>query len=540
MMAIVLGLRLGRWGVIGFSVLAFASSFIQAVAFYQIAGHSAAQRAAFAQTMTQLASQLTLILPPPTRLDTVGGYVQWRSFGGLAIVFAVWALVSASGAARGDEERGLVGAVLAAGMTRFGWLASRVAAFAAACLIAALASGLGLVAEAAVGGESIGFSPVIEACVALAALGLSCYSLTLLVAQVTSARFATAAAGGVLLTLFLANTLSRTFTWLTSWRSLSPFHYYELNQPLVPGGPFDLRATLIMFAIALVAAAAAAAIFQSRDLGSPLFRPPARRHHASYEPSSSPLWRIAVVRGLYERRGGLAMWAAGLAALSVLFVTVTKAVIQPLLSIPALTQYFGGFVGGQLYTSFLGNFWLTFAQLLFAGFAIAQVARWSAEDADGRLEMTLSTSQSRAGVVVERALVLTLGAALVAAVSGLAVAITAHYQAMSVSAERLTEGTLLLVPFALVFAAAGSVLAAWNPRAAVGLLGGLAFVSYLVDELGPLFKWPAWVQDLSAFKLFGMPLSSGVDLGGLAIMVAIILVGFGASILVMERRDVGA
>src|SRR5450756_105818 len=115
-------------------------------------------------------------------------------------------------------------------------------------------------------------------------------------------------------------------------------------------------------------------------------------------------------------------------------------------------------------------------------------SRPSAEDADGRLEMTLSTSQSRAGVVVERALVLTLGAALVAAVSGLAVAIAAHYQAMSVSAERLTEGTLLLVPFALVFAAAGAVLASWNPRAAVGLLGGLAFASYLVDELGPLFR----------------------------------------------------
>jgi hypothetical protein len=99
---------------------------------------------------------------------------------------------------------------------------------------------------------------------------------------------------------------------------------------------------------------------------------------------------------------------------------------------------------------------------------------------------------------------------------------------------------LLLVPFALVFAAAGAVLAAWNPRAAVGLLGGLAFASYLLNELGPLFKWPGWVQDLSAFKLFGTPLSTGVDRGGLAIMIAIILVGFGASILLMERRDVGA
>jgi uncharacterized membrane protein len=111
---------------------------------------------------------------------------------------------------------------------------------------------------------------------------------------------------------------------------------------------------------------------------------------------------------------------------------------------------------------------------------------------------------------------------------------------MDVSRERLAEGTLLLVPFALVFAAAGAVLAAWNPRAAVGLLGGLAFASYLVDELGPLFKWPTWIQDLSAFKLFGTPLSTGVDRWGLVIMIAIILVGFGASILLMERRDVGA
>jgi hypothetical protein len=40
--------------------------------------------------------------------------------------------------------------------------------------------------------------------------------------------------------------------------------------------------------------------------------------------------------------------------------------------------------------------------------------------------------------------------------------------------------------------------------------------------------------------LFGTPLSSGVDRAGLLTMAAIIVVGFGASILVMERRDVGA
>ena len=134
---------------------------------------------------------------------------------------------------------------------------------------------------------------------------------------------------------------------------------------------------------------------------------------------------------------------------------------------------------------------------------------------------------------------LAAGAFFVAAISGLAVVYASHAQGIEVDHARATAASLLLVPFALVFAAAGSLLAAWSPRAAVGLLGGLAFASYVMSQLGPLFKWPPWVQDLSIFKLYGTPLSSGIDPTGLLIMVAVIVVGFGASILVMERRDVG-
>jgi len=540
MTAFVLGLRLGRWGVVGFSALAFFSSLVQALAFFQLAGHTAADRAAFGKSMTQLATSLTLILPPPTRLDTVGGYVGWRSFGGLAIVFAVWALVSAGGAARGDEERGLVEAALAASLTRFEWIMSRLMAFAGASFVAAALGGLGLLVGTIKGDDSVSLVGLLEQAVALAALALSCYALTLLVGQLTSARIATAAAGMLLLALFLVNTLSRTFTWLTSVRWVSPFHYYELNHPLVPGSGLDLRATAVMLLIALVAGGAAAAAFAARDLGSPLLRLPARSQPSTYERSRNPAWRVPVVRGLYERRIGLLVWATGIAFLGAVFVSLTKTVIQPLMSIPALTQFFGGFVQGRLYTSFLGFFWLSTAELLFAAFAIAQVARWSAEDSDGRLELILSQPQSRAIVVLERAVVLALGAAVIAALSGVVVAIASHNQGMDVSNERLAEGSLLLIPFALVFAAGGSVLAAWNPRAAVGLLGAFAFVSYMIAEVGPLLKWPAWLQDFSAFKLFGMPLSSGIDRAGLLTMIAIIIVGFGASILLMERRDVGA
>ncbi len=540
MTATVLGLRLGRWGIVGFSAGGFLSSLIQAVAFYQIAGHTPAERLAFGQSMTALASRFTVILPPPSRLDTVGGYVQWRSFGGLAILFAVWALASASGAARGDEERGLVEAVLASGVSRLGLIASRTAAFAASSFVAALAAGLGLVVGAANGGDGFSIRSVLEESMVLAALALSCYSLTLLVAQIGAARIAAAAAGTLLLVLFLVNSLSHTYASLSSVRWLSPFHYYEISEPLSPGGAFDVRATMMLIAIALVASIAASLAFAYRDLGSPLVSLLARTQSTSYEVSRVLAWRIPVARGLYERRVGLVVWTVGMVVLGVISAALTKSIIQPLLSIPALATYFGGFLHVGVYTTFLGFLWLSLAQLLLAAFAITQVARWSAEDGDGRLELIIANPLARAAVVVERALVLVGAATVLAAASGLAVSYASHYQAIDLDGARLAAASILLVPFALVFAATGSVLAAWNPRAAVGLLGGFAFASYLISEVGPLLKWPAWVQDFSAFKLFGTPLETGVDRSGLATMVVIVLVGFGASILVMQRRDVGA
>ncbi len=540
MAAYLLALRLGRWGIAGFGAVAFVVTLVQTVGFYNIAGHTEAERQAFGHSMSLLAAQFTVIIPPPVRPDTVGGYVQWRAFGFLAILFAIWALASASGAARGDEERGIVQALLANGLSRPRMIAARMAAFATGGMVAALAAGAGLLVGVASGGET--FSPVraLEAAVGAAVLGVCCYSLTLLFAQFTSARNSTAFAGVILLALFLINSLSRTFDALVPWRWLSPFHYYEQSSPLVPGGILDVRATLVLLGIAVAAALVAAFAFRYRDVGSPLITLPARTRRASYEMSGSLVWRVPVARDLYERRVSLLVWIVGLSALGAIFVVLTKSIVKPLLAIPELAPYFAIFVNGNIYASFLGYIWFGFAQLLMAGFAITQVARWSAEDSDGRLELVLGNPISRARVVVERLIVLTLGALIIAAVSGVAVGIEAHYQSIDLNSRRLAEASLLLVPFTLVFGAVGALLASRIPRATVGILGAFAFASYLTVQLGPIFKLPAWAQDLSAFKLFGQPLTSGVDQTGLVVMLAIVIAGLGVSAMVMERRDIGA
>jgi len=141
---------------------------------------------------------------------------------------------------------------------------------------------------------------------------------------------------------------------------------------------------------------------------------------------------------------------------------------------------------------------------------------------------------------VERIAVLALVAAAIAAASGLALYVASHAQGIDLDAGRLIAASAMLVPFTLVFAAAGATVAAWNPRAAVGLVGGFAFASYLDTELATVFNLPLWLQDLSAFKLFGTPLLSGVDARNVAVMLLLAAAGIGASILVMQRRDVGA
>ena len=540
MTAIRLALRLGRWGLIGFATVAFIFTFINAAGFYAVAGHTQAEREAFAKSFAQIAAQLTVLLPPATRLDTVGGYTQYRAFGSLAIMFSIWALASASGATRGNEERGLADVVLATGLSRVRFVAAHVAAFMIAGFVAALAASAGLMVGAIAGQESFPIGPAIEAAVVLAALAVSCYSLVFLVAQFVAPRTATGVAGAVLLTLFLINSLSRTFDSLHTLRWLSPFRYYELSRPLPPGGKFDVIATLVLAGIAIVASSLAAVAFARRDLGSALFALPASARPPTYDPSPALVWRVPIIRDLYDRRVGLATWAAGVSTMAALFVVLTKTIVQPLLSIPGLAAYFAAIMHGPIYQSFLSSIWFGFAQLLMAGFAITQVARWSAEDADGRLELILSNPVSRTRVVIERAFVLAVGALLIAAVSGVAVSVESHYQSIDLDSGRLAEASLMLVPVTLVFAAVGALLAARLPRATVGILGIFAFASYLMLQIGPLFKLPNWVQDVSAFKLYGQPLTDGIDRTGLAIMVAIVLIGFWASALLMQKRDVGA
>ena len=154
--------------------------------------------------------------------------------------------------------------------------------------------------------------------------------------------------------------------------------------------------------------------------------------------------------------------------------------------------------------------------------------------------MQLAEPLPRWAVLAERAAELTLTVSLMSFAAMAVIVALAPAEGIPVDAGRLAGATALMVPFALTFAAVGALLAGWRPRVSVVTLSTIAVISYLVFQLGPLFKWPDWADNLSVFQLYGTPLITPVFVGGLIAMLAIVIVGFGSAGVVLARRDVAA
>lgn len=534
--------RLQRNGLIGMAAFGIVYGLIQSAAYQSAAGTTAATRAAFGRQMELIGPTLSWFIPLPVRVDTIGGYLQWRVYGALPLLFCFWALMSAAGATRGDEERGLVEQWLTRGAARTLYLVVRLLTFTIAGVAAISLTSAAIYAGAAGTGSPLDVAAFVGLSMALLGLTLVAYTLTMTLAQLVSTRNSAAGlAGGVLLGLFLVNGFSRTVESLRPIaRSVSPFYYYDRSNPLTPGGSFDAPAAVGLFTAAVVLGAMAVWLMAQRDIGSPIMRLPVREAPHTTVPAHNPLLRVPLLSGLYERRLALAAWSLGTALMAAFMASIAKQMGQLVTQPGAFHAYLTVAGHGDPLVAITGYFWFGILELLLAIFAITQVARWSADDNEGRLEMQLTAPISRRRVVAERFASLMLGTLVVITLSSAAFYVAARASGIGLRAADVALASLVMLPFALTFGAVGAALVGWVPRATIATLSTLAFLSYLVYELGPLLKWPDWSLNLSVFSLVGTPLTDGVKWSGMSGLIAITVVGFGLAAIVMQRREVGS
>ncbi len=538
MILLRLALRSHRTGIIATAAIGAIGGLLNAFGFVQIAGVTHAERLAFAHQMEILGRQFSYILPPPIQLDTMGGYLTWRQFGSSALVYAIWAVLAATGAARGDEERRLTELWLASGVSRARWLIGRTGGFLLAAGASIALNLLITAAGAAAAGDALPAGGVILEAVTFLGITVWAFGMGLLVAQLFVTRRAAAlAASGVLVVLFLLNSAVRSGVDLGAARWLSPFYSFDRSTPLLAGATFDTPATAILLVVGGLFVTLATLAFVRRDVGGTLIAGRTRTTRPTARPSRDPLLRMPILAAVDQQRGWIAGWAIGLAVLAYFLVSITKVLVNALESVPGLTKYLSA-TGASGYSDFVGVIWFGTALLIIAIFVVVQVNGWVADDAEGRLELTLAQPVSRTRVVLERIASLLVAVAIIAGLSTVVAYLAATANGVDMPVGRTALAGLLMLPVGFALGGVGQALAGWRPRVAVAILAVVTVTSYFTQQFAPVFSWPDWTTRTSVFALYGMPLSRD-DWPGIGILMGIGLAGTAIAVAAMRHRDVG-
>ncbi len=531
--------RLHRRGLLGFSVGGFLISLFYGAAFLQAAGTTPESQAAFGRSVNAVAKQFAFIIPVPVHPETLGGYEQYKWLAAAIIMMMIWAVVAGVGVGRGDEDRGITEQWLAAGLSRARLLLARSAAFGLSLLIACVMCVLGISVIAPAVHQDPNVAGELGKALSMFVGLFACFAIALLISQFPAERqTATAFGVGVPVLLLIVNGIADTIDSASWIGVITPFHWMEKTTSAAPGGVFDVAATIGLAVAAVALLAATIPIFQRRDIGSGLFSWGRRTAPAVRVASRNPLLRTPFTEGLWEQRVGLSVWVIGTLVLGSLMLSVTKSVADALYADPNLAAVFQRAAPGPIYASLLGIIWFGIALLLLAAYAVVQVSRWASQDQEGRVEMLISAPISRSRVVVDRALEFATASFLIVIGGYVGLAIKLPSAGLQLDAGHVFRASLLLWPFALAFGGLGVAVASRWPRIAVPFLAAFAVVEYFLGDLAPLFKMPDWVANLSVFHLYGNPVVGAASWTPPLLMVLVFLVGFGAALYLMQRRDV--
>jgi polyether ionophore transport system permease protein len=456
-MIVLIALRQHKLGLFACAAIGGLVTFINAAGFGAIAGTTPYERAQFGAQMELIGRQLSYLLPPPYRLETLGGFLQWRAYGFLPIIFGLWGVLAATGAVRGEEERGLTEAWMSAGVSKAGLLSARVLAFANAVVAALCVTSLGALLGAAFSGAALPPRDIAGQAFALFALSMAAFALGLLLSQFPGTRRGAGLfAGAVLIGLYELNNFGRLAPTIGVFRRISPFFWAEQTQTLA-GGRLGLDGTAVLLSITLACSLLALAAWQRRDLGTALITRRGGRSGRS-RPQASPLLRLPVVASIYEQRMTLFVWLLGFVLIAIFLASLAGSSAEDLQAIPGLRPFLARLGRGDPRSAMLGFFWFDSASLLLSAFTVVQVSRWAGEDGDGRLEMMLSAPISRTRVIMERLAGLAVTLALLIAAGSSATLLSAYWQGIPLPNAAMLRASLMLLPLALVFGVAGAII----------------------------------------------------------------------------------
>ncbi len=515
--------RLVRRSTIAISV-ALAAWFYLEVVSYRLAYPDGVPAADFALFTENPA--VRMLQGVPTTLDNPGAFALYDAGWMIAVLVALWALMTSTRLLRGEEESERADLMLA------GPLRASTATWVPMAVLVTAGAVVGLVATVTM---TVAYGdPRGSALLGLALLGLAgtFAGVGALTSQLVEVRRRAAGlAAGVLGVVYLLRMVANSADERTWLRWSSPLGWFEALDPY--GSP-DLRALAPLLLTPVVLVVLAVVLRSRRDTGSGLLAGESRRR-ARLGLLGSPLafaWRTG--------RLVLLAWAIALTVFAAVMGGLITTMIDFLLADETYVEMIEAIGLGDAF-SLLG--FIGFMAGFF-GIAVALQAAWRvgvarSEEESGHAEALLARRVSRTRWLGGHVLLAALGALLLLLLVGLGqwIGILAA-GSDDVSWWQSTASALNMAPVILLVIGLGVSTFGLVPRLTVVLPAAFTGIAYVLALLGPALEWPPWVLDLSPFThLSYVPADPWAATSGL-VMIGLGLALVAAGMTAFHRRDI--
>jgi len=377
-------------------------------------------------------------------------------------------------------------------------------------------------------------------------------AIALLLSQFTQERGTAAGLTAGLLLIFIVLDMAHRVIPNTEWLGrISPVYYFNLNKPLVPGYGINPGALLVLLALSILLSGVAVWLFARRDVGGVVAGPRfLRLPERAMRPEQALPVNAWSLRSVYTRSLGMIAvptfwWTLGIAGFAGWMVVIVKQTEAQLATISASSPLLKDFItkvgGGDISTNAtILSALFAFLPLLLMAFAVTQANRWSADEEDGRLELVLSTPQTRLQVLLGRFAALTTATVIIGVMTLAVTAVASVATGLKLDWGNLAAATLSIIPLGLLIAAIGYLLSGWLRTAVdTGLLSFLLVIWFFISYIGPELSWSDATLRLSAFYYYGTPLLHGLPLLDMLGVLAVAIVALALASVRFARKDIG-
>lgn len=487
----------------------------------------------------------------PVALGTPQGYTTFKFLGILPLFLGIWMVIAGAHLVRGDEERGALDLVLGEPISRARYLGEKIIAFALGTTIVYVLITLGLIFGLAAAKVPMDLGADLLAGLNALISSFVYGALALFFSQFTRTAGAAAGIAGAYMAVdFVVAGAMRVSNGPEVISGLTINFYSELSKPIIPTYGANPGAMLVLFVMSLVLVAASMWLFVRRDAGdvaklwsrSVSLRPRVAPAVAMGRAEGDLSLRSIAARSLAANWLSIFWWMLGIGIFGVYAVFLAKSaesIIAKAFKGSVVLQ--GIFGGSNLATNggFVQAIEFSFIPFVSVLAAMFFAINWAADLDRGRLENLLSEPQPRWRVPLERFAVVIVGVVALGLVAWLAPLLGGAMANFSLDSGKLAAAGLGMIPLGLVTGALVYALAGKVPSGAIlGVVGGLASLSFLGELLQDLLKLPGWTLNLSIFHVYGQPITQGVNWTGTIVLLVIAVALLAISVIRFTREDV--